>query len=164
MSDYDMSPGAGAMFAQLAPVIKGFMDRINPLLDQPVIRMPYSMPLARGQVIAAGAAGVVLSPTDFTFNFEWPFEVHAIKFSQDVGHTFRDWRINFQDMTFQQPMQKATSLVADLVDDNTGKWVWEFPWIIRPKGGGMTVTVDNLDTINPITVDIAFLGYELIPR
>lgn len=164
MSAYDASPGLGAMMTQLAPLIQSALNKVQPLLDQPVIRMPYAMPLARSQVISAGQTGAILAPTDFSFNFEWPFEVRAVKFSQDVSHTYRDWRVNFQDQTFNQPLQKANALVADLVDDNTGKWAWELPWVIRPKGGGMNVTVDNLDTVNPITVDLAFIGYLMIPR
>jgi hypothetical protein len=42
--------------------------------------------------------------------------------------------------------------------------VWKFPWTIRPKGGGMNITVQNLDTVNPITVDIDLIGYMLLPR
>lgn len=160
-----VSPGLSAMLVQLAPVVSQFMQRIQPLLDQPVVRLPWNMSLARGQVIAAGATGQILTPTDFQYAFEWPFEIHTVKFSQDISHTFRDWRYAIQDQTFMQPLQKAQStLVADVVDDNTGKYEWKFPWVMRPKGGAFQITVDNLDTINPITVDIALLGYLLIPR
>ncbi len=151
----DTSPGMTAMLTQLAPVVGGFLQRVQPLFDQPIIRMPYAMPLATSQVIPAGAQNVRLEPTDFQYSFEYPFEVHEVKFSQDPAHTTRDWRVSLTDQTF---------MIAQLVDDNTGKWVWKFPWIVRPKGGGLTVTVDNLDTVNPITVDICFLGYQLIPR
>lgn len=159
-----MSPGLEAMIVQLLPWLQRLKMGIDPILNQPIIRQPYSLPLAAGQVIAAGASGQILNSTSFSYNFEWPFEVHAVKFSQDIAHTFRDWRVSFQDQTFQQPLQKNASLVADLVDDNTGKWEWKFPWVIRPKGGGMTVTVDNLDSVNPITVDMSFLGYQLVPK
>jgi hypothetical protein len=159
-----LSPGLEALFAQLAPFFQRLKLGIDPILNQPVIRQPYSLPLAQSQVIPAGSTGAILNSTSFNYNFEWPFEVWAVKFSNDIAHTFRDWRINFQDQTFQQPLQKNSSLVADLVDDNTGKWCWTFPWVIRPKGGGMNVTVDNLDTVNPITVDVSFLGYQMVPK
>jgi hypothetical protein len=159
-----ISPGLEAMITQLLPVLQRLKMSIDPILNQPIIRQPYVLPLADGQVIAAGASGQILNSTSFSYNFEWPFEVHAVKFSQDIAHTYRDWRVSFQDQTFQQPLQKNASLVADLVDDNTGKWEWKFPWVIRPKGGGMNVTVDNLDAVNPITVDLAFIGYQLIPK
>lgn len=164
MSIGDVSPGLGAMLAQLAPAVKSVLDKIQPLLNQPVIRMPYNLPLSRSQVIAAGASGQVLTSSDFSHSLEWPFEVRWVKFSQDIAHTFRDWRVGVQDQTFNQPFQKSNSLVADLVDDNTGKWVLDFPWIVRPKGGALNVIVDNEDDTNPITVDINFGGYLLIPR
>jgi len=162
----DTSPGMTAMLTQLAPVVGGFLQRVQPLFDQPIIRMPYAMPLAQSQVIPAGAQNVRLEPTDFQYSFEYPFEVHAVKFSQDPAHTTRDWRVALLDQTFNQQIQKSQSgsMVAQLVDDNTGKWEWKFPWLVRPKGGGLTVSIDNLDTVNPITVDICFLGYQLIPR
>ncbi len=161
----DASPALSSMLVQLGPLIHGVMQRIQPMLDQPVVRFPYAIPLARSQVISAGQTGAILAPADFQYSFEYPFEVHELKFSQDPAHTYRDWRIAFMDQTFNQPLQKAsTSMVADLVDDNTGKWVWKFPWTIRPKGGGFNIVVDNLDTVNPITVDIALLGYMLLPR
>lgn len=159
-----MSPGLEAMLVQLGPFVHGLKEKLEMLLDQPVIRMPYSLPLAQGQVIPAGGQNVVLNSTSFTFNLEWPMEVHEVKFSQDIAHTYRDWQVYLQDQTFNQPLQKNASLVADLVDDNTGKWVWRFPWTIRPKGGAMNVAVNNLDTVNPITVDMSFLGFLMIPR
>jgi len=159
-----ISPGLEAMLVQLGPWINRIKEALDPLLGQPVIRMPYSLPLAQGQVIPAGGQNVVLNSTSFTFNLEWPMEVHAVKFSQDIAHTYRDWQVSIQDQTFNQPLQKNASLVADLVDDNTGKWCWNFPWTIRPKGGAMNVAVNNNDTVNPITVDMSFLGYLMIPR
>lgn len=159
-----VSPGLEAMLVQLGPVIEQLKKQLGPLLDQPVIRMPWSLPLAQSQVIPPGASGQVLNSTSFTFNLEWPFEVHNVKFSQDIAHTYRDWQVYFQDQTFNQPLEKNAPLVADLVDDNTGKWEWKFPWTIRPKGGAMQVLVTNLDTVNPITVDVAFNGYLMIPR
>jgi hypothetical protein len=161
----DASPGLSSMMAQLGPLIQRLMGGIAPLLDQPVVRFPYSMPLAASQVIPAGQQGAILNPADFQYSLEYPFEVHEVKFSQDIAHTFRDWRVSFMDQTFNQPLQKANnSLVAGLVDDNTGKWYWKFPWTIRPKGGGMNITVQNLDLVNPITVDIDLIGYMLLPR
>jgi hypothetical protein len=59
---------------------------------------------------------------------------------------------------------KTQNMVATLIRDNTGTWELPFPWVVRPKGGGLTVTVDNLDSQNPLTVDIAFIGNLLIPR
>lgn len=152
------------MLSQLAPFFKGFMDRIEPLLNQPVVRIPYSLPLANSTVIPAGQQGFLLDPPSFSWNLEWPLEVHEVKFSQDIAHTFRDWRVNFQDQIVNQPLQKNAPMVADLVDDNTGKWIWKYPWTIRPKGGAIIVTADNLDDVNPITVDLSFNGFLMVPR
>lgn len=152
------------MLTQLGPLIHGFMNRVEPLLSQPVVRIPWSMPLADSTVIPAGQQGFVLSSTDFNYSLEWPFEVHQVKFSQDIAHTFRDWRVDFQDQIVNQPLQKTAPMIADLVDDNTGKWIWEYPWIVRPKGGAILVKADNLDDVNPITVDMAFIGYLMVPR
>lgn len=159
-----LSQGAEAMLSQLLPHFKGLMDRIEPLLNQPVVRVPYSLPLANSTVIPAGQQGQVLDSTSFSYSLEWPLEVHEVKFSQDIAHTFRDWRVNIQDQVVNQPLQKNTPMVADLVDDNTGKWTWKFPWVVRPKGGALLISVDNLDTVNPITVDLSFNGYLMIPR
>ncbi len=160
-----VSPALGTMLTQLAPVAAGILDRIKPLLDQPVIRFPYNLPLAESQVIPAGAT-VRLTPSDFQYSLEWPFEVHRIGFSQDPAHTTRDWRVFFQDQTFNQPWQLAQTgvLVASLVDTNTDKYDLKFPWVVRPKGGALSFVVTNLDTVNPITVDIDVIGYQLLPR
>jgi hypothetical protein len=87
-----------------------------------------------------------------------------VKFSNDASHTFRDWRVNIKDQTFNQDWMKTQAMVADLVQDNTGQWQLLYPWVVRPKGGGLAVTVDNLDSQNAIRVDVAFIGYLLIPR
>jgi hypothetical protein len=160
-----LSPNVEAMLTQLAPVFKAFMDRIAPLLDQPVVRVPYNLPLAQSVTVPAGATGFIIDPTSFSYSLEWPLEVHTVKFSQDPAHTFRDWRIAIQDQVVNQPLQKAQStMVATMIDDNTGAWRWEFPWTVRPKGGALVVNVDNLDTVNPITIDLNFIGYLEIPR
>lgn len=157
--------GFAAQLMQLAPWVKRVTDALKPLFDQPVIRFPFVMPLATSQVIAANASAVPLTAADFQFNLEYPFEVHALKFSQDASHTFRDWRVRVEDQTFNQNIQKNNWLVADVVDDNTGKWKLEpYPWTIRPKGGGFVFSVDNQDALNAITVDLALIGYLLIPR
>jgi hypothetical protein len=164
MDDRLMQPGPGlnAMLVQLGPVVQGILRKIQPLVDQPVIRFPYVMD--GSQVIAAGASGTILNSTLFGNNLEWPFEVHSVKFSQDAAHTYFDWKVYVQDQTFNQPFGKQSARVSGLVDENTGKWALEMPWVVRPKGGGLSVAVDNLDATNPITVDVSFIGYLLIPR
>ena len=159
------SPGAGAQAAQLAPFFQRLLLGLAPILDQPVVRKPYSMSLSNSQVIPPSST-VVLTPTDFSYSFEWPFEIHRVGFDQDPAHTFRDWRVSILDQIFNQPLEKANtgSLVSTLVNTNTGKYEWEYPWIMRPKGGAFSILVTNLDTVNPITVDISFLGYQMIPR
>lgn len=156
--------GLPAMLLQLAPIIAKTLGRLQPLLDQPIIRLPYNFPLSNSATISAGQTGVPLNETDFLNALEWPFEIHNIKFSQDPSHSFRDWRVNIQDQTFNQPLMKNSTLVADLVANNTGRWDLEYPWIARPKGGGLKVSVDNLDSQNAILVDINFQGYLMIPR
>jgi len=156
--------GLSAQLVQLAPVAKRILDSLKPLVDQPIIRFPYTLPLRQSAVIPAGATGQRLPDTDFIHALEWPFEVLYVKFSQDPAHTFRDWRVIIKDQTFNQDWMKTQNMVATLVRDNTGTWELPFPWVVRPKGGGLTVTVDNLDSQNPLTVDIAFIGNLLIPR
>lgn len=158
------SEGFAAQLMQLAPAVKGVLDKLKPLVDQPVIRFPYELPLARTQTIAAGQTGFRLPDTDFIHALEWPFEIKKIKFSNDPSHTFRDWRITIKDQSFNQEWSKTSAMVATIINDNTAAYELEFPWIVRPKGGGITVTVDNLDTQNPINVDLNFVGYLLIPR
>lgn len=156
--------GLAAMLMQLGPRVKSTWDRIAPLLDQPVERMPYNLPLSAGQVIAAGAVQTPLLASDFQNSLEWPFEVHAIKFGQDAGHTFRDWTILITEIVFSKIWMKASGKVSDFVEDNTGQWKLNYPFILRPKGGQLQIMVSNLDAVNPITVDINFQGYQLIPR
>lgn len=160
-----ISPALGAMLTQLAPVVTGVLNKIQPLLDQPIIRFPYNIPLSASQVIPAGAT-VRLTPPDFQYSFEWPFELIEIGFSQDPAHTTRDWRIAIQDQTFNQPWQKgdAGTMVATLLETNTDKYVLKYPWIVRPKGGALNFVVTNLDEVNPITVDIDLIGSQLLPR
>jgi hypothetical protein len=156
--------GLAAMLMQWATRWKDVSDRIKPLLDQPVIRQPYTMPNALALVVPAGVTGMVFPNTDFSNSLEWPFEVHEIKPTQDPSHTFADWRLSIKDQTFDRPLHKANQLVAGLVDDNTGVWKLAFPWVMRNKGGGFKIGVDNLEAINPISVNITLRGYLLIPR
>jgi hypothetical protein len=156
--------GLAAMLMQLAPTWKYVSDRIKALLDQPVIRQPYSMPASQSLVVPAGRTGVPFPNTDFSNSLEWPFEIWKVKPVQDPAHTFQDWRINLKDQTFDRDLHKAHQRVDGIVEDNTGVWRWDFPWIMRPKGGGFTITVDNLDTVNPITVEVTLVGFLLIPR
>lgn len=153
-----------SMLAQLAPYIKPLIDAVKPIVDQPVIRMPYNLPLAQSAVIQPGVSNFPLMQSNFSHSLEWPFEIHKIKFSQDPAHTFRDWRFSNIDITFNQPWMKSSAMVATLVDDNTGVWELKFPWMVRPKGGGLNPFIDNLDTVNPITIDIDFEGYVLMPK
>lgn len=159
------SSNLGSMLAQLAPWALDLYNKAAPLLNQPVIRFPYSMGTSASQVIAPGATAVLNQP-DFNYSFEWPFEIQEIALSQDPAHTTRDWRIAIQDQTFNQPLQKPQSgtMIATLLETNTDKYVLKFPWIVRPKGGGLQITVTNLDTVNPITVDVNLIGSQLIPR
>lgn len=163
--DTALSPGLSAMLSQLSPVVESVLRKIQPVLDQPVVRFPYTMPLSAGMVVPPGQQ-LILTPTDFQYSLEYPFEVHDISLSQDITHTYRDWRIAFQDQSYNQPLQKSITgtLVANLVDLNTGKYCWKYPWTVRPKGGGYQILVTNLDTVNPLTVDISLNGYQLIPR
>lgn len=156
--------GLAAMLVQLGPLVHGLISRLKPVVDQPIVRFPYVMPLRTSITIPAGAVGTPLPATDFLHALEWPFEVWKTKFSQDPAHTFRDWRVLVKDQTFNQDWMKSQAMVAELVDDNTGAWNLDMPWVVRPKGGGLTVNVDNLDTVNPITIDISFIGYLMIPR
>ena len=160
------SEGLAAQIVQVMPWFKKQLDKLKPIIDQPIIRFPWNLPLINSQVVGAGLRGQVLPASDFAVGLEYPFEVHKVKFSQDPAHTFRDWRVAIQDQTFSQDMQNNPAMVALLVDDNTGAWKVgdPYPWVVRPKGGGLTVRVDNLDAVNPITVDISFQGYLMIPR
>ncbi len=163
--DQGISPALGAMLAQWGPFFTDIANRVKPLLDQPVIRLPYNMALSTSQVIPPGAT-VRLTASDFQYSLEYPFEVTKVKFSQDPAHTKRDWRVAIQDQTFNQPwgLSLAGTMVDTYVDDNTGAYKLDMPWVVRPKGGALGVTVTNLDEVNPITVDIAFIGSQLLPR
>jgi hypothetical protein len=161
------SNGLAAMLSQFLPTIHGIVNKVVPLLQQPILRVPYNLPLSNpltGLVVAAAGRSVAMPASDFSSSLEWPFEVHKVKFSQDAGHTFRDWRVFMRDQVYSQDLMKASVRVSTLVADNTGMWELAFPYIVRAKGGGWTITVDNLDTINPITVDINLQGYLLVPQ
>lgn len=156
--------GLAAQLQQFAPFIEGLFRRIAPVLDQPVIRVPYSMTTSSSVVIPANTRNVALVQADFTDALEFPFEIEVMKFSQDPSHTFRDWRIRMSDQTLSQEFQKTSAMVALLVDNNTGARQLRFPWVMRPKGGAEVMFVDNLDAVNPITIDVGLVGYLLVPR
>lgn len=158
--------GLDAMLVQLAPYIKPLIDRIKPIVDQPIIRYPYNMSTSQSVTIAAGTANQPLNQVDFSNALEYPFEVSEVRFSQDRSHNTRDWRFQNMDLTFNMQWQKSPtgSMIATIVDANTLAWKLAFPWVVRPKGGGLVPSVTNLDTVNPITVDIAFIGHLLLPR
>lgn len=160
----EQSNGLASQLLQLTPTITRIVGALKPLIDQPIIRFPYSMPLENTQVIAAGQRNITLPNSNFSHSLEWPFEVHTVKFSNDPAHSFRDWRVFIKDLTFNQDWLKASAMVDTLIATNTSQWDLKFPWVVRPKGGGLSVTVDNLDTVNPISVDLNFEGFLLIPR
>lgn len=159
-----MDQGLEANLLQLASLFKGVIDRVKPVIDQPIVRFPFEMPLRTSQVIGAGLSGQILNSTDFTNATEYPFEVERIKFSQDPSHSFRDWRFFIKDQIFTMDWMKSSTMVATSIDDNTGAWKLTFPWVVRPKGGALIISVDNLDVSNPITVDLSLIGSLLIPR
>jgi len=114
---HDMAgEGLNAQLAQMAPLMKGIIDRLKPVVDQPIIRFPYNLPAAQSQVIAANTAGQRLPDSFFSHSLEWPFEVHGMKFSQDPQHSFRDWRVLVKDQTFNQDLMKTDAMVATLVE------------------------------------------------
>lgn len=158
--------GLDAMLAQLAPYLKPLVDRIRPIIDQPIIRYPYNMSTSQSVTIAAGVGNQPLLQSDFSNSLEYPFEVQRVIFSQDPSHTTRDWRFQNMDLTFNMQWQKSPtgSMVATLIDANTLVWDLKFPWVVRPKGGGLIPSVTNLDMVNPITIDIAFIGDLMLPR
>jgi hypothetical protein len=156
--------GLASQLLQLAPTIKRLVDSLKPVIDQPIIRFPYTMPVASSLIVGAGQRNIFMPSADFNHSLEWPFEIHKVKFSNDPSHTFRDWRVFIKDQSFNQDWHKFSTMVDLLIEQNTSQWPLSFPWVVRPKGGGLSVSVDNLDDDNPITVDINFEGFLLIPR
>ena len=82
--------GLAAQIVQVMPWLKKQIDKVKPIIDQPIIRFPWNLPLITSQVLAADTAGVRLPAADFNIGLEYPFEVHKVKFSQDPAHTFRE--------------------------------------------------------------------------
>lgn len=150
---------------QLVPTARRIVDGLRFLFDQPVWREPHVIGTSAvpGAIIAPGAMNVPQLATDFQNSYEWPFEVKRIRFSNDASHTFRDWRVRVLDQTNNHEWMPNTLLVDTLIDANTGFWEIGFPWIIRPQGGGQNWFVDNLDAVNPITINITLHGHWLIP-
>lgn len=154
-----------ATLTQLFPRIQRLLDGARFLLDQPVTRVPYYMGTSApgGQVIAANAQNVPLLQSDFSHSLAWPFEVEYIKPWQDRSHTPADWSVTLNDLNFSQQLMKNPVPVTGLIENNTGIWRLPFPWIIRPQGGGWIFNVNNLDTVNPITVGFELHGSLLVP-
>jgi hypothetical protein len=139
--------------------LKGLVD----LVDPRILRMPYSMPNVGVRVIAAGQVGVSLNQQDFQNSLEWPFEVQRIKFSQDPAHTPRDWRVRITDQSKAQLLMPAPVMVAILIDNNTGAWELKTPRVMAARNAWQ-IFIDNIDAINPITIDFALVGELLIPK
>jgi hypothetical protein len=161
-----MNANVLAALAQLAPLVERVTDTLGFLFVSPIARQPYALGVAAdpGQVIAAGVRNQVLNVVDFSHSLEYPFEVRRIRFSNDPAHTFRDWRVLIKDLTFAQDWMKNPLMVDTLITPLTGAWELEFPWVIRPQGGGLQIYVDNLDAANPITVNVTLEGRQLIPQ
>lgn len=162
----DNVTGLAQSLLQLFPTINRVVDSLRFLIEQPMIREPYQLGTSApgGAVIPAGAMNVVQLQSDFSHSLEWPFQVSRIRFSNDAAHTFRDWRVRVLDQTFNHEWMKNPIMVDALIDANTGFWDLQYPWIIRPQGGGQQWYVDNLDTANPITINITLEGHLLIPN
>jgi hypothetical protein len=159
-----MNPGFDTMVMQFAPYIKSFIDWLGPLGNQPVVRVPYTMVNAASTTLLAGVTNQPLLQSDFQNGLEYPFEVRKVRFSQDRSHNTRDWRFANMDLTFNMPWQKAPAMIDTIINAETLEWDLVFPWVVRPKGGGLVPYVTNLDTVNPITIDIGFVGNLLLPR
>jgi hypothetical protein len=158
------------MLTQMAPFVGRLLSGFKFLMDQPIIRQPYYLatsgangPAPGSQIIAAGQTNVPLVQSDFSHSLSWPFEVHRIRISLDPQHTLRDLRVAVIDQTYNQSWMKNPTLADGLVNADTGFWELGFPWIIRPEGGGQQYNVDNLDTVNPISVSFTLHGFLLIP-
>lgn len=164
-----ITPGISALASslmQLAPGVKRLLDGFRFMVDQPVIREPYYLGSSNpgGNVIAAGAANVPLPQADYSHSMEWPFEVRRVRLSNDSAHTFRDWSFTITDLTFQHTWMKNPQLADGMIDANTGFWELPYPWVIRPAGGGWQINVNNLDAVNPITINVVLHGNLLVPR
>jgi hypothetical protein len=168
MANGESVSALASVLTQLFPRVDRVFKGLQFLVDQPVIREPYWLGTlggtVGGQIVAAGATNVPLVQSDFSHALEWPFEVNRIRFSNDPQHTFRDWQVVINDLTFSQQWMKGPILVDNLIEANTGFLELEVPWIIRPQGGGFQIYVNNLDANNPINVSIVLHGSLLIPR
>lgn len=155
-----------AVLTQLYPRITRLFDGFRFLVEQPVIREHYVMGPANpgGNIILPGAVSTPLQAADYSFSLEWPFQVTRIRLSNDAQHTFRDWALLLQDRTFNHQWMNNPILADGLIDANTGFWTLPEPWVIRPQGGGCQIYITNLDTINPITVNVELHGSLLIPK
>lgn len=154
-----------ASLSQVSPLFQRFVNGLSFLIDQPVARQPYVLGTSAnpGAVIAAGAANQILLAQDFSHNLEQPFEVKRIIFSVDRQHTFRDFKVFLKDLNFAQDFMKNSIMADTLINHMTHAWELDFPWVIRPAGGGWNIFIDNLDAVNPITVNVALQGSLLIP-
>lgn len=157
--------GLASTLLQLVPSAKRIVDGLKFVVDQPVMRFPYTLSTSAvgGAIIAPGQMNVPQLASDFSNSLQWPFEVTKIRFTNDAQHTYRDWRVRVVDQTYTQEMSKNPTLVEALVNVETGFYELDFPWIIRPEGGGQNWFVDNLDTVNPIQITIALHGSLLFP-
>lgn len=135
------------------------------LNSAPFNEMPYVMECATpgGQIIAPNARNTVLPTQDYSHSLEYPFVVDELRFTTDVAHTLRDWRVLIKDLSYNQDWMKNPVLAAGLVAPNTRSWILKRPWVIRPQGGGVQIYIDNLDTVNPITVNVSLVGVLAIP-
>jgi hypothetical protein len=156
------------MDIQQNPLVEAFLQmasaakNINAAYDEE----PYVLSTQNpgGIVIAAGQQNVPLPLVDFSNSLEWPFKLYRIRFTNDPQHTYRDWRVRVVDQTYNQEWMKNPVMVEQLVQVNTGFWELPKPWIIRSQGGGQNWFIDNLDTVNPITVSLALHGALCIPQ
>jgi hypothetical protein len=144
-------------FQQLAMAARQIDDG---LIAEPYILGTSALP---GVVIPAGRQNVPLLQSDFSLSLEEPFRVDRIRFVNDAQHTYRNWAVRLVDYTFNQEWMKYPVVVEGLIQVDTGFWELPKPWIIRSQGGGQNWFVDNLDSVNPITIAIYLHGSRLHP-
>jgi hypothetical protein len=155
------------MDTQQSPLVQTFQQLALAAeqINDGYVRQPYILGTSAlpGAVIPAGQRNVPQLQSDFSLSLEWPFEIDEIRFVNDAQHTFRDWAVRLVDYTYNQEWMKSPVPVESLIRADTGIWKLPRPWIMRSQGGGQNWFVDNLDTVNPITIGIYLRGVLVAP-
>ena len=147
-------------------------------------RIPYN--IAAELDVGPNLSGIVFPEASFLHNVDKPFEIHRVKIALTAKGTPATFvaptvlepqpttleqrvRLRFLDFSKNENLTKSATLVALLLQRNTGAWDLEEPYtIVRSEGFQVQIDTQDYpfiifynDNIQPVKVDVQLVRVEI---